>query len=259
MPRPRISAIIVTRNESLRIRTCLESIKWVDEIVAVDQSSEDNTVEILRRYTDKVFVVENKGFCEPDRITAVSKAQNEWILYVDADEVVSPELMQEIERVLAQNKDSGCFYIPRKNIFLGRWIRGSGWYPGYVLRLFKKGAVRLPQDIHADITALATCGYLKNAIIHQTAEDLEEYLRKVNRYTTVLARQAYEKGGRITAKNMFSRIFLLPLAYVLQKFVLKNGFIDGYYGLLIAFLTGLTVFLMQVKLWELQRKRERSA
>ncbi len=221
MPRPRISAIIVTRNESLRIRTCLESIKWVDEIVAVDQSSEDNTVEILRRYTDKVFVVENKGFCEPDRITAVSKAQNEWILYVDADETVSPELRQEIERVLVQNKDT--------------------------------------QDIHADITALATCGYLKNAIIHQTAEDLEEYLRKVNRYTTVLARQAYEKGGRITAKNMFSRIFLLPLAYVLQKFVLKNGFIDGYYGLLIAFLTGLTVFLMQVKLWELQRKRERSA
>jgi glycosyltransferase involved in cell wall biosynthesis len=248
-----LSAIIVTSNEEKKIRRCLESIKWVDEIVVVDQSSSDNTVTICKEYTDKVFVVSPKGFCEPDRITAANKASNDWILYIDADEEISSALRKEIELILSQEPRYESFYIPRKNIFSGKWIKGSGWYLGYVPRLFKKGFVKFPEEIHADIVALGTFGYLKENLIHYTCEDIEEYMRKLNRYTGILALQAYQKGMRLTKTNFFTKLFILPSAYAFQKLILKKGFRDGFWGFFIAFLTFLTVFLMYAKLWEMQR------
>ena len=122
----KISAIIVTFNEAKRIRRCLDSIKWVDEIVVVDQSSTDKTAAICREYTEKVYVVSNKGFCEPDRPVALSKTSNEWILYLDADESVSDELSREMESTISSGARYDGYHIPRKNIYLGKWIRYSG-------------------------------------------------------------------------------------------------------------------------------------
>lgn len=257
MHREKISAIVITRNEAMHIRRCLDSLRWADEIVVVDQSSSDETVAICREYTDQVFVVPAKGFCEPDRITACEKAAHSWIIYLDADEYMSDALRREIETLLCQAPAHDAYYLPRRNMFLGKWIRGSGWYPGYVLRLFRKNAVRLPTRLHEDITARAPAGFLHNPIDHVTATDLQDYLEKVNRYTSLLARQADAGGVQITWCNCCTRMFLLPLAYALQKFFLKRGFRDGYHGLLIACLTWLTVFLNAVKLWEIQRQKVR--
>jgi len=249
----RLSVIIITKDEEKKIRRCLDSVKWSDEIVVVDQSSADRTADICREYTDKVFVVSPKGFCEPDRTTALSKTANEWVLYVDADEAVSPELASEIRPLLSGNPGYGCYYIPRKNIFLGRWIKGSGWYPGYVLRLFKKGAVRFSNDIHGDTIPLEGYGHLKNHLIHYTCEDLKDYIDKSNRYTSVMARQAYDKGERISAKNFIWRMLIVPAVYFFHRLIFKFGWRDGYRGVLIGCLTFRAVFLKNIKLWRMQR------
>lgn len=249
----KLSAILVTRNESKKIRRCLDSIKWVDEIVIVDQSSQDSTVEICKEFTDKVYLVSNKGFCEPDRPTALAKTSNDWVFYLDADEEVPPELQKEIIRILEHNPAYNSYYIPRKNIFLGKWIKGSGWYPGYVLRLFKKGSVRFSLNIHTDLTPINSFGYLEEPLNHYTCEDLEEYMAKLNRYTGILAMQAYEKGARINPVNMIIKLGFLPFAYGLKKLILQKGFKDRAIGFLIAFLTALTIFLMNAKVWELQK------
>lgn len=254
--RARISVITVVRNEERNIRRMLDSVKWADEIVAVDQSSQDRTVEICRGYTDKVFVVEPKGFCEPDREYAASRASGEWILYLDADEVVGEGLRQEIEGLLSGNAKHDCYWVPRRNFFLGKWIRGSGWWPGPVLRLFRKGRVRFPQQIHGQTTALSSNGVLKNALDHYTCETIDEYFAKVSRYTGILAKEQHGRGARITPANSLFRFFFLPLGRAGQRYFLQAGFRDGVHGLLIAWFTFLTVSLMQYKTWELQRRTE---
>jgi glycosyltransferase involved in cell wall biosynthesis len=250
----KLSAILVTKNEEKKIRRCLESIRWVDEIVVVDQSSSDNTVAICKEYTDKVFVVSPNGFCEPDRPTALAHTTCEWVLYLDADEEVSPALKEEITGLLSGAPEYSSYYIPRKNIFLGKWIKGSGWYPGYVLRLFRKDTVSFSGRIHTDLSPVGSFGYLKNHLEHYTCEDLEEYLRKTNRYTGILAEQEYQKGSRITRLNVIFKLVFFPCAYGARKFFLQKGFIDAAHGLLIAYLTALTIFLMNVKIWEIQRR-----
>jgi glycosyltransferase involved in cell wall biosynthesis len=254
MSKIKLTAILVTRNEAKNIRRCLGSLRWVDEIVIVDQSSVDDTVAICKEFTDKVYVVSNKGYCEPDRPVALSHSTSDWNLYLDADEQVSESLREELTRTLENNPERGSYYLPRKNIFLGKWIRGSGWYPGHVLRLFRKDAVCFSERIHTDVEPLGPPGYLKEPLLHYTCEDLEDYLRKLNRYTGILAQQAYEQGKRITALNCVLKIGVIPSVFAFKKFILMKGFRDGRYGVLIAFLTALTVFLMNAKLWELQEQ-----
>ena len=252
----KISAIIVTFNEAKRIRRCLDSIKWIDEIVVVDQSSTDKTAAICREYTEKVYVVSNKGFCEPDRPVALSKTSNEWILYLDADESVSGELRQEIESTLALTPKYDCYYMPRKNIYLGKWIRYSGWYPGYVLRLFKKDKVSFSEKIHTDVTPMGSCGYMKNDLLHYTYENVDEHVAKMVRYTNVLAEQSYARGERITARNFIWKLLVLPMVYSLKKYVWLQGYRDGVRGLMISAFTFFTAVVSNAKLWEIQLRKK---
>ncbi len=255
----KLTAILVTKNEAGRVRRCLESLRWADEIVVVDQSSDDGTVDICREFAAKVYVVEPKGYCEPDRPLAASKAKNDWVLYLDADEVVPPQLREEIRLLLSATPAHNSYYVPRKNIFLGKWIKGSGWYPGYVLRLFKKGYATFSEKIHTDLTPVGSPGYLKLPLEHYTCDNLKDYIRKSGRYSGILARQAYEKGERLDYKNCIWKLVLLPFAYAFQKFVLKRGFVDGFRGLVIAFLTMMTVFRMNVLLWKIQKAAQATA
>jgi glycosyltransferase involved in cell wall biosynthesis len=251
----KLSAILVVRNEENKIRRCLDSLAgWLDEIVIIDQSSSDSTFSICKEYTPMVFTTARKNYCEPDRSMALSKTQNEWIIYIDADEVVSLESKEEMRALLKGEPEYNCYYMPRKNIFLGRWIKGSGWYPGYVLRLFKRDSIKFSDAIHTDVIPLSACGYLKNPLIHYTCEDLAEYYLKTERYTGILAMQAYAKGERINPLNFIFRIFLLPLIYFFYKYIIKKGFIDGFYGLVIAWLTMRTIFLTNAKLWKAQHE-----
>jgi len=148
--------------------------------------------------------------------------------------------------------------VARRNIFMGKWIRGSGWYPGYVLRIFKKGAVEFSPQIHGDTRALSAPGYLKQPLTHYTCEDIEAYLLKFNRYTTILAKEEYAKGARLTPRNGVFRLLCVPAAVSLRKFVFQLGFRDGFQGFVIAFLTFLTLMMMNVKLWEMQHNAEKA-
>jgi glycosyltransferase involved in cell wall biosynthesis len=199
-------------------------------------------------------VVEAKGFCEPDRALAVSKTSNDWVIYLDADEIIPEELKEEIAKELSRKSRFDSYYVPRKNFFLDEWIRGSGWYPGYVLRVFDKRRVSFSTDIHTDVRPLTAPGYLKSAIIHYTCDNLDEYLYKMNSYTSILASQAYSRGERISKYNVMTKFLFFPFVISVNKYFLKAGFRDKFNGLLIAFLTFLTIFLMNAKLWELQKK-----
>lgn len=251
-----ISAIIITKNEENNMSECLNSIKWVDEIVIIDQSSSDNTVDICKEYTDKVFIVEAKDYCEPDRAVALEKAQSEWILYLDADERVSEELKNEILKMINKESDFkyyNCYYIARRNHFIGKWIKNCGWYPGYVLRLFKKGTVAFSEAIHQDGQTSERCGYLKNDLIHLSYSSLESYFEKFNRYTSRLATEEYERGTIINKKNFLIQSVIKPLFWFFHRYIILKGFRDGFYGFFISFSSALVIFITWSKLWEKQK------
>jgi glycosyltransferase involved in cell wall biosynthesis len=255
----RLSVIIITRNEEKNIRSCLESVKWADEIVVVDQSSTDKTADICKLYTDRVFVVEPKGYCEPDRMVAISKARGEWILYIDADERVSPELKNEILTTISSEKrNHNCYYLPRKNYFLGKWIKYCGWYPGYILRLFKKGTVIFSDRIHQDGITKEKCGFLKNDLIHLSYQNLEDYFEKFNRYTSRIAQEKYERGDQISNLNFWISFLFKPLFLFFRSYFLKRGWKEGFRGFFISFSSGLVIFVTYVKLWELLKTSKKN-
>jgi glycosyltransferase involved in cell wall biosynthesis len=251
-----ISAIIITKNEENNIAECLESIKWVDEIIVVDQSSSDNTVGICKKYTDKVFTVEAKDYCEPDRAVALEKAQCEWILYLDADERVPDELKREILQTINGKGNFNyykCYYLARRNHFVGKWIKNCGWYPGYVLRLFKKGTVTFSESIHQDGKTSEKCGYLKNDLIHLSYSSLESYFEKFNRYTSRLATEEFEKGKKVNKKNFVFLFLIKPLIWFFHRYFILKGFRDGFYGFFISFSSALVILITSSKLWEKQK------
>lgn len=252
-----VSVVMVVRNEVARIRGCLESVRWADEIAVIDQSSTDGTPSICREYTDRIYTVPARGYSEADRAAAIEKASNEWILYIDADEVVTDDLKNEIRGLLSSGPAFASYYILRKNHLLGRWIRGSGWDPNYIMRLFRKGAVDPGSGIlHVDIKPLGPSGKLRGAIMHYSYDSIEQYVEKLDRYTTILAEQAYARGKRVKPALFLYDFFLSPVRYYIQKLFVMSGFRDGFRGLLIATFTFFTIFLMNVKIWEMQ-DRER--
>lgn len=165
----KLSVIIITYNEEDNIRECLESVKWVDEIVVVDSFSQDNTVEICRQYTDKVFQHEWTSFGQ-QKILALEKTSNDWILNLDADERASQALADRIREILRENDMNDGYYIPFKNYFLGKWLRYGGCYPDYHLRLFRKSRGKFEQKrVHGGIKGCKRIGYLReNPIIAHT-------------------------------------------------------------------------------------------
>ncbi|MCD6451045.1 MAG: glycosyltransferase family 2 protein [Acidobacteria bacterium] len=250
-----ISIALIVRNEERNIEECLKSVVWSDDIIVVDQSSEDKTVEIAKRFTDRVFVTEPKGICNPDRMFSIEKARNEWVLLLEADERVSPELAEEMLGLVNDpTRDEIGYYIPVKNHFLGKWIRGCGWYPSYILRLVKKGFVDFPPTVHSHGIPKGKCGYLKNALIHLSYSSLSQYLGKLDRYTTEMAKELYDQGVRVRWYNIPLFFFVKPLYFFFYKYLVKWGVGDGFYGFFISFSSGLTIFIAYAKVWEKQIK-----
>ncbi|MBN1383309.1 MAG: glycosyltransferase family 2 protein [Elusimicrobia bacterium] len=254
----KLSAVLIVRNEEENIKQCLESIKWADDIILIDQKSTDRTVELARAYTDKIFITEPKGICNPDRVFGIQKAKNDWILILEADERVAPELKNEIQSVITENNSAEAgYYLPVKSFFCGRWIKHCGWYPGYILRLFRKGKVSFPAGLHTFGQAEGKCGYLKNALLHYSYPTISHYFPKFNRYTTQWAREEYKKGIRISGKNFIFNFLIRPLYWFFRKYFLLQGYRDGFRGFFISFSSALTVFVSYAKLWELQNKESK--
>jgi glycosyltransferase involved in cell wall biosynthesis len=248
---------MVVRNEEERIRECIRTVSWADEIIIVDQSSNDSTVKIVKEFTEKVFITEPKGYCEPDRNLAITKASGRWIFYIDADERVSPELRDEILKIVKLNDPRPAYYLKRRNYFLGKWIKTCDWYPSPVLRLFKKGAVIFPNEIHQVPQHREEYGYLKNDLLHYSYSSLEEYFEKFNRYTTQLAKEDFQARRRITTFNFIPEFLLRPSYNFLLKYFYHKGYMDGFRGFFISFSSALTAFIGKAKLLEMQWKEKR--
>jgi glycosyltransferase involved in cell wall biosynthesis len=248
----KLSVIIITYNEQENIRGCLESVKWSDEIVIVDSFSSDKTVEIAREFTPKVFQNKWTNFSEQKNL-ALEKASNEWVLWIDADERATPKLKEEVLTILNSEFSSfNSYYIPRRNHYFGRWIRHCGWYPDYKLRLFRRGKGRFNErTVHESVIVEGKKGYLKSNLDHHSYKNLSDHLDRIDKYASLAAQQMFRKGRRARVFDLLFR----PLARFIRMYLIKKGFLDGIYGLIVSVMGSFYVFMKYLKLWELFRRR----
>ncbi|MBC8284063.1 MAG: glycosyltransferase family 2 protein [Nitrospinae bacterium] len=226
----KLSVTIITKNEEENIGRSLESLKWVDEIVVVDTNSSDRTVEICRQHTDQVFNETWHGYGKQKNICA-AHAKNRWILNIDADEVVTPESAEEIQKVLQEGPQHPVYHLPRKNYFGDRWVRFGGWYPDRILRLYDKEKIAFSESqVHERLTPDNNAGSLKHPLIHYSYRDYEDYIKRQDRYSTLYAQEKMAKGFRANWMHLYLRP---PLTFI-KNFVLKKGFMDGFLGLFLA-------------------------
>jgi glycosyltransferase involved in cell wall biosynthesis len=242
-----LSIIIITKNESAHIASCLESVSWADEIIVVDSGSQDNTVEICRKYTDNVFITDWPGF-GIQKQRALDKAQGDWVLSIDADEIVSSELRTEIENAIQQEQFNG-YVIPRLSSYCGKQIRHGGWWPDYVLRLFRRKAGHFTEScVHERIELQGEIGKLTSPLLHDAFVNLDEVLQKVNCYSTLGAQMLHQNGVRSTmTKAIFKAIWTF-----IRTYWLKAAFLDGRQGLMLAISNAEGSYYKYVKLLELQ-------
>ena len=246
-----LTVVIITKNEEANLARCLESVSFADEIVLVDSQSTDRTIEIAKSYNARVSSVEFAGY-GPAKQTAVDLAQNEWILSIDADEELTQPLKEEIINLLSGDPACSGYTVNRRTNFLGKWINHSGWYPDRVLRMFRKADGGFNDSvIHEKIIVEGQVGRLKNDLNHYSYPDLESYLTRSNRYTTIGAQQAFDAGKRFSGTDLVFR----PLAAFLKCYVTGQGFRDGLEGLMIAVLSAMAVFAKYSKLRHLERTK----
>ena len=252
-----LSVVILTKNEEERIARCLESVIWADEIIVVDDESSDGTLELARKYMARVFVkkMEIEG---RHRNWSYAKAKNEWVLSLDADEVVTPELKAEISKILLHHPVENGFTIPRKNFIGDYWVRFGGWYPSPQLRLFRKSKFRYEEvAVHPRAFMDEPCGHLKSDILHYSYRNLEDFCHKLNNQTTREAQKWFDE-----AKPMrLGRFLRRTLDRFLRTYVRKKGYKDGFIGFVVAFNAGLYQFLSYLKYKELilsHRERKNS-
>jgi glycosyltransferase involved in cell wall biosynthesis len=240
-----VSIVIVTKDEEENIEDALKSVADAQEIIIVDSFSTDRTVEICKGYTDKVFQHPWQGYARQKQL-AIDYATGPWVCILDADERLTSELKAEMKEALSNTVYHG-FYLPRKNFFLGRWIRHSGWWPDHTLRLFRKEKAFLEdREVHEKVVVDGPAGYFKNPLEHYTYRTIADFLGKMENYSTLAAREIKKKSG---GKNVFS-VTVKPTFTFVRMFILRRGFLDGSYGLLLALLYSHYTFLKYVKTWD---------
>ncbi|MET0488129.1 MAG: glycosyltransferase family 2 protein [Candidatus Rokuibacteriota bacterium] len=251
MSGPSLSVVVVTLNEEERIRACLESVAWADEVIVVDAESHDKTAAIARELTDHVFVRPWPGFAAQKNF-GIDQAHGEWILSLDADEVVSGALREEIEVELAGGGRHDGYSVPRRNVFWDRWVRHGGLYPDWQLRLFRRGRGRfVALAVHESVVVDGSVGRLRGHLEHRSYRDVADFLERTDRYTT-LAADDWLAGGRET--RPFADLVVRPLGRFLGMYVWRGGFLDGWRGFLLAVLYGYYVFMRSAKIWERARR-----
>lgn len=248
-PEPLLSVTVVTWNEEERLRECLESVAWADEIVVVDAESGDKTVQLAREFTDRVWVRPWPGFAAQKNF-ALEQATGAWVLSLDADERVTPALRARVEQVLRAGGPAVGFRIPRRNIFWGAWVRHGGLYPDHQLRLFRRGAGRFAEDsVHESVRVSGPVAVLDEPLLHHSYRNLEDFVARSNRYSTLAAGDWVRRGHRAGGAGLLLR----PLGRFLSMYVLQRGFLDGWRGLVLAACYAHYVFLRTAKARELQQ------
>jgi glycosyltransferase involved in cell wall biosynthesis len=246
-----ISAVLITYNEERNIREALESVKWADEIVVVDSGSSDGTLEICARFTSRIFHRDWTGFVDQKNY-ALDQATHSWVLSLDADERLSPELLTEIQQLRQSAFSVDGYRIPRVAFFMGRWIRHGDWFPDYQLRLFDKRRARWQgRQVHESVKIAGSPGRLKGEILHYTYRELSDYLKRLEKYSR-LAAIDYQARGKISSGwKMFSN----PIATFIKAYLVKRGFLDGVPGFMVAAMGAVSVFFKYASLYELQRNK----
>jgi glycosyltransferase involved in cell wall biosynthesis len=242
-----ISVAVITKNEENNIEDALKSVSDANEIVVVDAFSTDRTVALCKKYTKKVVQHEWLGFAHQKQL-AVDATAGPWVLILDADERVTPELKKEIADTLLNTTCDG-FYIPRKNYFLGKWIKHSGWWPDNTLRLFKKEKGHLePREVHEKVVLDGNAGYLKHPLAHYTYWSISDFIKRMENYSSLAAKEIRKSSGRA---GLFS-LTIKPVATFIKMYLLRRGFLDGRRGLILAAFYGFYTFLKYAKTWENQ-------
>lgn len=248
---PKLSATIITKNEAADLDAALVSVAWADEIVVVDSESTDDTVAIAQRRNARVVVRPWPGYVAQKNYAA-SIASHDWILSLDADERVTPQLAAEIRAVMAGAPREAAFRIPRVTFHLGRWIRSTDWYPDYQTRLYDRRAAEWTgKYVHEAVTVRGDTGQLGGELQHYAYRDVSDHLETIDRYTTLAARQMFETGRRAGVVDLA----LHPLFAFLRNYIARGGVRDGAAGFLISRMNAYYVFLKFAKLWELQHSR----
>lgn len=240
-----LSVVLATYNEEKNLPSCLESVKdFADEIIIVDGTSSDKTVEIAKKYNAKVKITTNKKNFHINKQMAIDMATCDWILQLDADEHISPKSKEEIKRILEEDNSLNGYWMPRKNWFLGRFLMKGGQYPDYTIRLYKKGKGRLPQkDVHEQAEVEGKVGFLKEALLHYPYKDFSHYLRKWNGYNHFFASQIKEdlRNKNYLKKTFafFDYLLVKPIYWFLLTFLRHKGFMDLWQGFIFSLFSAL--------------------
>lgn len=258
--RPSIAAVLITRDEARRIRRCLESVRWADEIVVVDQHSRDETAAICRELGARVIERDmTAGFGEQKNF-AIAQARADWILSLDADEEVTPALRGAIEAAAAAPGPCVGFRLPRLTAYLGRFIRRCGWYPSPVLRLFRRGHGRFTDAlVHEELVVDGPVGDLDEDLLHRSYDSLTDHVRKLLLYTAYDARMLQRRGVRLGGLGALWWLVLKPPIVFVRKYVVQRGFLEGWHGFVLSAMAALVVLVNAVRLAELTGRLGRRA
>jgi glycosyltransferase involved in cell wall biosynthesis len=251
---PSISVTIITKNEEENIEACLESVKWADEAIVVDDMSQDHTPQICQRYANvKIYQRKMENGYGPQKNYALDNVKGEWVLSIDADERVTPELGEEILKRVGKENFNG-YYFKMKYLAFGKWILD---HPARNLRLFKMNTGKFTNKmVHEKVVIKGEIGVMKNPILHfsRSYMSIEGYLSNQNRYTSYTANDLYNMGRRITFKTIFLYFVIKPIFVFFRKFILW-GYKYGFRGFLLSALGAYDYFLSYAKLWEKQGKK----
>jgi glycosyltransferase involved in cell wall biosynthesis len=241
-----LSVAVVTLNEEERLRACLESVVWADEIVVVDAGSSDKTMAIAREFTDRALFRAWEGYGAQKNF-ALGQCRGDWILSLDADERVSDALREEIRAALVSGGPEVGFYLPRQNLFQGRWVRHGGLYPDWQLRLFRRGrGAFVERAVHESVRVDGPAGRMGAPLVHESYRSIGDAVARLNRYSDLAAMELAlaGQGGRLVD------LLIRPAWRFVSMYLLRGGFLDGWRGLVLAALHAHYVFLRAAKVRE---------
>lgn len=241
-----ISAVVAAFNGEKTLDDCLKSVSFADEIVVVNNSSTDNTLEIAKKHTDLIITRPNNPMLNVNKNFGFLKARGVWILYLDADERVTPELQKEIELVTKDSLADG-YFIPRKNIIFDKWIEHTGWYPDHQLRLFRKGHGKFEEKhVHEMVKVVGSVGYLKNNLVHYNYVSVSQFLQKLQIYAPNEAKNLIEGGYKFKWQDSIG----FPVREFLSRFFARGGYKDGFHGLMLSIFMAFYHFVVFANIWE---------
>jgi len=255
MKKTSISAVLITKNEEKNIGRCLNSLRWVDEIVVVDGESLDKTVEIAKSFGAKVVTHRFEGDFGLERNIGNENATGDWILALDADEVIPDRTREKIKGILTNGTEYDAFNVPRMQYFLGKPLIYGGRYHS-IINLFRKGKARFQGKVHHLVIVDGATGEIEEPIEHYPFSSIEEFIKKQDRYTTYEAKELFERFGKAKLGEVKYNLLFKPIKLFIKAYVKKKGYKDGTTGLIFAILFSWRHFLIWAKYWEICREHK---